>query len=135
MYRIGQKKRLLSSWFYEKLIPSALWSLYLPGFRKLLILVTLPPVISCILCEEIASLIGTSWPNGENLLKSWSYWIPRTYREAIVGDILEDCHELRALGKSEWRIRIHIIWQLAWALILLRPAAFMDALKRILSTK
>jgi len=71
----------------------------------------------------------------ENLISKTSFWIPRKYREAIVGDILEDCHELRALGKSEWRIRIHIIWQLIIGLILLRPTVLVDALKRMLSTK
>lgn len=71
----------------------------------------------------------------ENLISKTSFWIPRKHREAIVGDILEDCRELRELDKSEWRIRIHIIWQLVWAFILLRPTALMDALKRILSTK
>lgn len=71
----------------------------------------------------------------ERRIGSLAYWIPRKYREAIVGDVLEDCRELRELGKSEWRIRIHVIWQLVWALILLRPTALMDALKRILSTK
>jgi hypothetical protein len=71
----------------------------------------------------------------EKWFRSLAFWLPRKYREPIVGDIMEDCHELRALGKSEWRIRIHVIWQLAWALILLRPVALMDALKRMLSTK
>ncbi len=68
-------------------------------------------------------------------LVSTSYLIPRKYREAIVGDIMEDCNELRALGKSEWIIRLHLIWQLAIALIMLRPIAIMDAFKRIWSTK
>lgn len=68
-------------------------------------------------------------------LISVSFWIPRKYREAIVGDIMEDYHELRALGKSERRIRIHVIWQLVIALILLRSTSIMDAFKRIWSTK
>jgi len=71
----------------------------------------------------------------KDLIIKTSFWIPRKYREAIVGDIMEDCHELRVLGKSEWRIRIHVIWQLAIALILLRPTALVDAFKRIWSMK
>lgn len=71
----------------------------------------------------------------ENLVMKASYWLPRKYREAIVGDIIEDINEIRALGKSEWRIRIHVVWQVVIALILLRPTAIMDAFKRIWSTK
>lgn len=82
-----------------------------------------------------AGYIGKSTRRTKNWLVTLSFWIPRKYREAIVGDIIEDCHELRALGKSEWRIRIHVIWQVIIALILLRPVALMDAFKRIWSTK
>jgi len=71
----------------------------------------------------------------EKLLISAAFWIPRKHREAIVGDIMEDCHELRALGKSKWRIRTHVIWQVVIALILLRSAAVVDAFKRIWSVK
>lgn len=92
--------------------------------------------------SELAKTIGSIsffYDESEKMTEKWltslSYWFPRKHREVIVGDLLEDCHELRALGKSEWRIRIHVIWQLALALIMLRPAALMEALKRILSTK
>jgi hypothetical protein len=88
----------------------------------------------------IMSYLAFVFPaRGKEVAEKWlinlSYWIPRKYREAITGDILEDCRELRVVGKSEWRIRIHVIWQLAWALILLRPSALVDVLKRVLSTK
>lgn len=90
------------------------------------------PVRECLTMgtEEPASVPGT-----EKWLGSLAYWIPRKYREPLVGDIMEDCCELRALGKSEWRIRIHVVWQLVIALIMLRPTAIMDALKRMWSTK
>ncbi len=71
----------------------------------------------------------------EEWLINLSFWIPREYREAIIGDILEDCHELRTLGKSEERVRFHIIWQLVFTLILLQPVVLIKTLKQILSTK
>lgn len=64
----------------------------------------------------------------EQSLASLSFWIPRRHREAIIGDIREDCAELRLLGKSEWRIRLHVIWQLAICLLTMWPAALKAAL-------
>ena len=48
----------------------------------------------------------------DTFLKSFSFWIPRKHREGIMSDIHEDCGELRALGKSERRVRLNAAWQL-----------------------
>jgi hypothetical protein len=61
------------------------------------------------------------------------WWIPRKYRGALVGDILEDCHEMREAGCSEWRIRVQAIWQWAIGVLTLVPNAMIAALWRIVS--
>jgi hypothetical protein len=66
----------------------------------------------------------------ERLLFAISFWIPRKYREAIVGDIMEDCHELSHLGKSERRIFVHVLWQLTVTVITLLPVSVFSGLIR-----
>ena len=66
---------------------------------------------------------------------SVSFWIPRKYREGIVGDILEDCYEQRRLGKSERRIWLYVLLQFVTALVLLWPAYIKYTLSRIWHTK
>lgn len=61
------------------------------------------------------------------------WWIPRKYRGAIVGDILEDCHEMRETGCGEWRIRIQVIWQWVIAVGTSVPATMIAAVWRIVS--
>ena len=61
------------------------------------------------------------------------WWIPRKYRGPIVGDILEDCHEMRDKSCGEWRIRIQVIWQWVIAVGTLIPAAFFGGIWRIFS--
>jgi len=62
-------------------------------------------------------------------LTSSSFWIPRRIREAVIGDIMEDCHELRALGKKEYRVRLHILWHLILFALSLLPTAIIKAFK------
>jgi hypothetical protein len=62
-----------------------------------------------------------------------AWWIPRKYRGTIVGDILEDCQEMRERGCGEWRIRIQVLWQWAIAIGTLVPAAMIATVWRILS--
>lgn len=62
----------------------------------------------------------------ENALTNLAFWIPRKHREGIVGDILEDCAELRELGKPIIRIWTHVLWHLATAIILLVPSRIGD---------
>jgi hypothetical protein len=68
----------------------------------------------------------------ERWLVSLSFWIPRKYREAIAGDIFEDCREMREKGFSESRIRVHVLWQLAVAVIALWPEAVGSAVGSII---
>jgi hypothetical protein len=81
-----------------------------------------------IICD-FAGSIWDAW-RPETVLRSLSYWVPRRYREVITGDIIEDCHEMRALGMSRLRICTHVVWQFAVALILLWPTAVADAFKK-----
>jgi lysylphosphatidylglycerol synthetase-like protein (DUF2156 family) len=69
----------------------------------------------------VASLAREPRKKAEGWLITLSFWIPRKHREAITGDILEDCHEMREVGFGEWRIRIHVVWQLAIGVIMLWP--------------
>ena len=70
-------------------------------------------------------------PKAERWLINLSFWIPRKYREAITGDILEDCREMREKGFRERRICIHVLWQFAIAVIALWPEAMGSAVATI----
>jgi len=70
-------------------------------------------------------------PDSKKWLISLSFWVPRKYREGITGDILEDCDDLRKLGKNEWRIRTHVLWHFSLAVIMLWPEAIGSALASI----
>jgi hypothetical protein len=48
----------------------------------------------------------------DSWLVSIGFWIPRGNRQAIIGDLLEDCGEMRSHGFSEPQIRRRIRWQL-----------------------
>jgi hypothetical protein len=73
---------------------------------------------------------------GEKWAKSLGWFIPRKYRH-VIGDILEDCAEMRELGYTERRIKFHVVYQWLIAVITLVPAAFktsiIDILKQVLS--
>lgn len=75
----------------------------------------------------------------EGWLVSLSFWIPRKHREAIRGDILEDCHEMREEGFGGWRICAHVLWQFTVAVVALWPQTIGSAvatfLRQILSVK
>ena len=72
-----------------------------------------------------------------NKAEKWAialaWWIPRKYRGPIVGDILEDCNEMREMCCGEWRIRIQVIWQWAIAIATLIPTAVFGSIWRIFS--
>ena len=70
---------------------------------------------------------------GEKWAISLGWWIPRRYRGDIIGDILEDCSEMRDKGCGEWRIRIQVIWQWAIAVVNLIPAAVVGSVWRRLN--
>lgn len=83
--------------------------------------------------ERTGKQTNTTSPGrkAEPWLTSLSFWIPRKYREPITGDILEDCHEMRELGFDERRIRVHVLWQFAVAIIALWPEPIASAVAAI----
>jgi hypothetical protein len=74
---------------------------------------------------------------GESWLRSLGWFIPRKYRYEIIGDILEDCAEMREAGCTERRIKFHVVYQWVIAVVTLVPTAFKisitDILKQVLS--
>jgi hypothetical protein len=73
----------------------------------------------------------------ENWVTSLGWFIPRKYRNDVLGDILEDCAEMRKAGYAEIRIKLHVVYQWLIALITLVPASITtsitDILKQVLS--
>lgn len=65
--------------------------------------------------------------------KTLGWWIPRKLRGPLIGDILEDCHQMREMNYSEWRIRTHVLWQWAIGVVTLVPVAIISAVWRIFS--
>ena len=47
---------------------------------------------------------------GEDWATSLGWFIPRKYRH-VIGDILEDCAEMRKAGCTERRIKFHVVFQ------------------------
>ena len=74
---------------------------------------------------------------GENWATAFGWFIPRKYRNDVIGDILEDCAEMREAGCTEGRIKFHVVYQWLIALITLLPTALKtsitDILKQVLS--
>jgi hypothetical protein len=84
--------------------------------------------IYTILDSMLKKIIQQEAKRPERLLFAISFWVPRKYREALVGDIMEDCQELRNLDKGERRIFVHVFWQLAISLVTLLPASIFSGL-------
>ena len=74
---------------------------------------------------------------GEKWATSLGWFIPRKYRNNVVGDIIEDCTEMRQIGCTERRIKFQVLYQWLIAVITLVPTAFKasitDILKQVLS--
>lgn len=73
---------------------------------------------------------------GENWIITLGWFIPRKYRH-VIGDILEDCTEMREAGCTERRIKFHVVYQWLIAVITLVPTAvkssIVDAVKQVIS--
>lgn len=76
---------------------------------------------------------GSIWNDTEKWTTVLGWCLPRKHREAIVGDILEDCQEMRANGLKERSIRNHAFWQLAISIVMLIPRAIIATVWRIAS--
>lgn len=83
--------------------------------------------------EYMFTQIWSTQKKSEKWAVALGWWIPRKHRGPIVGDILEDCHEMRELGCGEWRIFIQVIWQWAIAIATLIPTAIFGSIWRIFS--
>jgi hypothetical protein len=59
--------------------------------------------------------------------------IPPEYRESIIGDIVEDCQELRKTRQNEWHIRVYAVRQTVCAVFHTWLAALTEAAKRAVS--
>ncbi|MHC4564944.1 MAG: hypothetical protein ACYTE3_04215 [Planctomycetota bacterium] len=75
-------------------------------------------------------------PTGERWAAALGWFIPRKYRH-VIGDILEDCAEMREAGCTERRIKFHVVYQWVIAVIMLVPTAvktsIVDAVRQALS--
>ena len=84
-----------------------------------------------------ALIICKTKTRGENWTKVLGWFIPRKHRNHIVGDILEDCDEMREAGCTEKRIKFHVVYQWLIAVIILVPTAvktsIVDTVKQVIS--
>ena len=76
--------------------------------------------------------IWTFRKDPENWAIELGWWIPRKYRAAIIGDIIEDCHEMKDKSCGEFRICVHVLWQWAIAIVTLVPAAIVATVWRMM---
>lgn len=92
--------------------------------------------------HTIITQIETQYPDRRNSkCEGWAtalgWFIPRKYRSDIIGDLLEDCAEMREAGCTERRIKFHVVYQWLIAVITLVPTAvktsIIDAVKQVLS--
>ena len=81
---------------------------------------------------------GGSGSNKRNGKAKWAvllgWCFPRKYRDAIVGDILEDSYEMRESGLAESKIRAHVLWQCMISVVTLVPSSIVHAIRRLLRT-
>jgi len=68
----------------------------------------------------------------EDLVIALGWWIPRKYRDELIGDILEDCAEMKKAGCTERRIRLHVVYQWLIAVIYLWPSIIANKIRGIL---
>jgi hypothetical protein len=61
--------------------------------------------------------------------------IPQKHREAIVGDIIEDCYEMRKRGLAERNIYANTLWQWVISVVTLIPACVVGSIKRLLGAR
>lgn len=70
---------------------------------------------------------------GGNWFAALGWFIPRKYRNDIIGDILEDCAEMREAGCTERQIKFHVVYQWLLAVVTLVPASIIGILKQVQS--
>jgi hypothetical protein len=75
------------------------------------------------------------WDQTEKWAIALGWWLPRRHRDSIVGDILEDCHEMRERGLAKRRILTHVLWQWVISVVTLIPLSIMGAIRRLVGAK
>lgn len=74
---------------------------------------------------------------GDSCVVLLGWFVPRQYRNTLIGDILEDCAEMREDGCTERRIKFHAIYQWLIAVITIVPTAvktsIIDAVRQVIS--
>lgn len=78
---------------------------------------------------------GGIWNETENWVIMLGRCIPQKHREAIVGDILEDCHEMREGGLAERKIWTNALWQWVISVVALIPACIVGSIGRLFGAK
>lgn len=88
------------------------------------------------LVQIVAPLTFKTKSKGEDWTTALDWFIPRKYRH-VMGDILEDCAEMREAGCTERRIKLHVVCQWLIAVITLVPTAvktsITDIVKQVIS--
>ena len=124
----------LPLWLMGKLVNFLLSLLLRVWLRKLQPI----DVIKIIFLFGILNILKDSrrQSKGEIWTRSLGWFIPRKYRNQIIGDILEDCAEMRQLGYTERRIKFQVVYQWIIAVIMLIPTAIktsiIDAVKQVI---
>lgn len=89
----------------------------------------------CTLKNHRSGSRGGTWNEPEKWAIVLAWCLPQKHREAIVGDIAEDCHEMRDRGLNERRIRTHVLWQCLISVVTLIPTYFIGAIGRLFNAK
>lgn len=118
-----------------ELLLAVTFALGVTSFGTLCLVICYISIKSIVTNKTHPYLLGlwTQEKKAEKWAIALGWWIPRKHRGVLVGDILEDCHEMREAGYGEWRIRIQAIWQWAIGVLTLVPNAMITALWRIVS--
>ena len=82
-------------------------------------------------CGSIGSILNET----EKWVVVLGWFLPRKHREAILGDIIEDCHEMKEKGLNKRRLRNHVLWQCLISVVTLIPAYFIGAIGRLFGAK
>ena len=77
---------------------------------------------------------GSIWKERAKWMVVLRWWLPQEHRDAILGDILEDCHDMRESGLTKQQIRTHVLWQWVIAVVTLVPASVIHAIARLWRT-
>ena len=84
-----------------------------------------------VLYSHKRGLRDSIWGERAKWLVVLGWWLPKEHRDAILGDILEDCHEMRESGLTRRQIRTHVLWHWVISVVTLVPASVVHAIARL----